>query len=49
MDEVELLVLNAISRVRPNGIEVDAYPQIVSMIINLVTLELTNGQVATKS
>ena len=29
------------SSVRPNGLEVNAYPQMVQMIINLVVLELT--------
>lgn len=42
--ELEELVLNALQQVRPDGIKTEAYPQVVSMIINLVILELTKEQ-----
>jgi hypothetical protein len=42
--ELEQLVLNALWQVRPDGIKVDAYPQVVSMVVNLVILELTREE-----
>ena len=41
--DLEQLVLETLSQVRPNGIEVEAYPEVARLIINLVTLELTKG------
>lgn len=43
MEEVSKLAMLAVEQVRPNGIEKDAYPQIISMIVNLVVLELTKS------
>ena len=42
--ELEQLALNALQQVRPNGVGVESYPQVVAMIVNLVILELTRGQ-----
>ena len=39
--ELEKRLLELLSNVRPEGIEVDAYPQIVSLLLSVVTLELT--------
>lgn len=46
-------ILTLLTKVRPKGIEVAAYPYIVEMLINLVTLDLTraegeNGEVLLK-
>lgn len=39
--ELEKLVLEALLVVRPDGIEKDAYPQVVKVVVNLVLLEVT--------
>ena len=39
--DLEKRVLDLLTTVRPGGVEVEAYPFVVSTIINLVTLELT--------
>ena len=42
--DLEQLALNALQQVRPNGVGVESYPQVVAMIVNLVALELTKEQ-----
>ena len=41
--DLEKLALEALLAVRPSGIEVDAYPQVVKVIVNLVLLEVTKS------
>lgn len=42
-DELTKKLLDLITSVRPQGIEVEAYPYIVEMMVNVITLELTRG------
>ena len=38
-------LLDLLMRIRPNGIEVDAYPQVVELLVNYTILQLTKKEV----
>ena len=40
-DELTKKLLELLSSVRPEGIEVEAYPYVVETLVNIITLELT--------
>lgn len=42
--ELKELCSAMLMQVRPKGVEVDAYPQVIEMLVNLIMLELTKGQ-----